>query len=163
VLSLPHLLSSWPHCRQHSGVVESHHQQAWSAHVTPQCGSSSVADHKHLILQCNLLRHDVVSKVLYYSLADFIVKCCQDSDTVTSRYGLHLSLIKPPLAKSRRELLTWDFLNARSISSARHKNPKRSLENDLKLGLTDTVKQVCRASDDAVGVCLFSVLLVLHD
>lgn len=69
--------------------------------------------------------------------------CCQDSDMEKSRYGLHPSLLKPPLAETRNELIAWDFLNARTISSPRHKNPKRALETSLRLGLMDTVRQVC--------------------
>jgi len=59
-----------------------------------------------------------------------------------SRYGMHPSLMKPPRPQSRHELLMWDFLNARTISSALHTNPKRRLENGLKLGLMDVVRQV---------------------
>ena len=72
-----------------------------------------------------------------------------------SRYGLHPSLVKPPRAKSRHQVLMWDFLNARTISSARHKNPKRALENNLKLGLTDVVRQV-RQTVTVFDVYLFS-------
>jgi len=71
-----------------------------------------------------------------------IIIYLQDSGGDLSRYGLHASLLKPPQPTSRHDLLAWDYLNARTISSARHKNPRRGLENNLKLGLMDVVRQV---------------------
>lgn len=70
------------------------------------------------------------------------VLVCKESG-VRSRYGLHPSLVKPPRAASRNDLLRWDYFNRRTISAVGHKNPKHSLENNLKLGVIDVVKQVC--------------------
>jgi len=85
--------------------------------------------------------------LLVPSLLLLLWNCAKDSD-VRTRYGLHPSLVKPPRPTSRHDLIPWDFLNARTISSVRHKNPKRSLENSLKLGLMDVVRKVCWTTSD---------------
>ena len=57
-----------------------------------------------------------------------------------SRYGLQPSLLKT-VPKFRDEVIEWDFLS-RSIYSARHVNPRRGYEADLKAAVDDVIMQV---------------------
>ena len=57
-----------------------------------------------------------------------------------SRYGLEPSLMKT-IPRFRDEVLIWDFI-AKYGFSAKHFNPRRNLEVDLRTGLDDIVMQV---------------------